>query len=369
MSAEEWYKVADVEKIPSPSLLVYPDRIAENIRRTIATVGTTDRLRPHVKTHKMPEVIKLQLAAGISKFKAATIAEMEMVADAGGKDILLAYQPVGPNVERLRQLVERFPDVRFGAVVDCEASVDRLNAAFKDAPGKLHVYLDVDCGMHRTGIEPGGRAIDIYRQIGNAANLSVGGIHAYDGHLHDSDLKVRTEKCTMEFALVRTMVEELRAEGMEVPELVAGGTPTFPIHAKSDDVVCSPGTVFLWDYGYGTNIPDMDYLVAAVLLTRVISKPGQNHVCVDLGHKSVAAENPHPRVRFLNLPVEESVSQSEEHLVLRTNTDDLEVGDVLYGVPKHVCPSVALHSRAHTIEDGQLSGEWQVVARERKLTI
>jgi D-threonine aldolase len=369
MSSEEWYKVTDVDEIPSPSLLIYPQRIAENIRRTIATVGSTDRLRPHVKTHKMPKVIQLQLAAGISKFKAATIAEMEMVAEAGGKDILMAYQPVGPNVLRLRQLVDRYPDVRFGAAVDCEASLNRLNSAFADARGKLHVYMDVDCGMHRTGIEPGGGAIDLYRQISNAPNLSVGGIHAYDGHLHDSDIKVRTEKCVVEFALVRTMVEELRAEGMKVPELVAGGTPTFPIHAKSDDVVCSPGTVFLWDYGYGTNIPDMDYLVAAVLLTRVISKPGQNHVCVDLGHKAVAAENPHPRVRFLNLPAEESVSQSEEHLVLRTQADNLEVGDALYAVPKHICPSVALHSRAHTIEDGRLTGEWQVVARERMLTI
>ena len=369
MSAEDWYKVENVDEVPSPALLVYPDRVEENIKRTIATTGTVDRLRPHVKTHKMPEVIRRQLAAGLNKFKAATIAEVEMVASAGGKDILLAYQPVGPNIGRLRQLADRFQDVRFGAVVDCTQSVSRLNEAFADAPGKLHAYLDLDCGMHRTGIVAGGRAIDVYRAISDATNLSAGGIHAYDGHLHQSDLDERTEQCEVEFEIVRSLVEELKDEGMEVPELVAGGTPTFPIHAQQDDVICSPGTVFLWDYGYGTNIPDMDYLVAAVLLTRVISKPAKNRVCVDLGHKAVAAENPHPRVRFLNLPDEEAIMQSEEHLVLHVDNDDLQVGDILYGVPKHICPTVALYSKAQVIENSRRTGEWDIVARERRLTI
>lgn len=369
MNSEEWYEVENVDEIPSPALLVYPDRIDENIRRTIACVGDPARLRPHVKTHKMPDVIRRQLAAGITKFKAATIAETEMVAEAGGKDVLLAYQPVGPNVRRLRELADRHPDVRFGTLADCEATVRNLDAAFAGSGRDFAVYLEVDCGMHRTGIEPGGRAIDIYRMIEQAANLTVGGVHAYDGHLHDSDLNVRTEKCEAEFQLVRTMIEELQEEDLPVPELVAGGTPTFPVHARHADVTCSPGTLFLWDYGYGTKVPDMDYLVAAVLLTRVISKPGRNRVCVDLGHKAVAAEQPQPRVRFLNLPVEEPVMQSEEHLVLATDRDDLEVGDVLYAVPRHICPTVALHSHAQVIENGRRTGEWKVVARDRRLTV
>jgi len=367
---EQWFQVVDLDRIPSPALLVYPARVEENIRRTIATAGSPDRLRPHVKTHKMPEVIKRQMAAGITKFKAATIAEMEMVADCGARDILLACQPVGPNIGRLKRLAEKYPEVRFAAVVDAPSVVAELAAAFEGMPRPLDVYLDIDCGMHRTGIEPGARAVDLYRQICDARSLNNGGLHAYDGHNHEEDLDKRTEQCEVEFQIVRVMAEELREEGMAVPEIVAGGTPTFPIHARHPDVTCSPGTLFFWDYGYGTHFPDLDYLLAALVLTRVISKPGPNRICVDLGHKAIAAENPHPRVRFLNLMDAEAVMQSEEHLVLDTlHADEFRIGDVLYGAPRHICPTVALHSHAYTIQEGRLTGEWEVTARSRRLTI
>lgn len=367
---EPWFQVADLDRIPSPSLLVYPERVEENIRRLIKIAGSPDRLRPHVKTHKMPELIKRQLAHGISRFKCSTIAEAEMCATAGAKDVLLAYQPVGPNVERLRRLTDKFADVRFAAVVDSPEIVTELEGAFLDAGRKLPVYLDLDCGMHRTGIEPGGRALDLYRRIDQSDTLSAGGLHAYDGHNHEQDLDQRTMKCEMDFQIIRTLAEELREEGMAVPELVAGGSPTLPIHARHEDVTCSPGTVFLWDYGYGMGLPDLDFQVAALVLSRVVSKPSRNRVCVDLGHKAVAAERPHPRVRFLNLLDGEAVMQSEEHLVLESiNAEYARVGDMLYGVPRHICPTVALYDRAYTIEDGKLSGEWEITARDRRLTI
>jgi D-serine deaminase-like pyridoxal phosphate-dependent protein len=368
--ADPWFQVADLDNIPSPSLLIYPERVEENIRRLITLAGSPDRLRPHVKTHKMPELIKRQLRQGINKFKCATIAEAEMCAAAGAPDILLAYQPVGPNINRLRQLTEKFPAVRFGAVVDTPSIVTDLEGAFLDAPRKLSVYLDLDCGMHRTGIEPGGRALDLYRSIDQSEVLEVGGLHAYDGHNHEQDLDQRTTKCEVDFQIIRALAEELREEGMPVPEIVAGGSPTLPIHLKHPDVTCSPGTVFLWDYGYGMGLPDLNFQVAALVLTRVVSRPSRNRVCVDLGHKAVAAENPHPRVRFLNLLDGEAVMQSEEHLVIESlNAEYARVGDVLYGVPRHICPTVALHDRAYVIEDGRLTGEWEITARDRRLTI
>lgn len=367
---EQWFQVVDADKIPTPSLLVYPARVKENIRRVIEMAGSADRLRPHVKTHKMPEVIKLQLAAGITKFKCSTIAEMEMVADCGASDILLAYQPVGPNIARLKALATKYPEIRFAALVDDFEIVRYLDAAFTGMPKPLDVYLDLDCGMHRTGIKPGGKAVDLYRLIHESKSLKVGGLHAYDGHNRAEEIEKRTAQCEVEFQIVRVLAEELRDEGMPVPEIVAGGSPSFPIHSQHDDVTCSPGTVFFWDYGSGTHFPDMDFLLAAILITRVVSKPLTNRICVDLGHKAIAAENPHPRVQFLNLMNAEAVMQSEEHLVLdSTNADEFSVGDLLYGVPRHICPTVALHDHAYTIHEGHLSGEWQVAARNRRLTI
>src|SRR2546423_1439411 len=100
-----WFKLSNEAEIPSPALLVYVERAEENIRRMIALAGGSARLRPHIKTHKMPALIERQLRAGISKFKCATIAEAEMTARAGAADVLLAMQPVGPNIDRLIKLI------------------------------------------------------------------------------------------------------------------------------------------------------------------------------------------------------------------------------------------------------------------------
>ena len=98
ITSPRWFEVTDVAALPSPALLVYRERVEENVRRMVAMAGGAGRLRPHIKTHKMREMIELQLGLGITKFKCATIAEAEMAAGAGVPDLLLAYQPVGPNV-------------------------------------------------------------------------------------------------------------------------------------------------------------------------------------------------------------------------------------------------------------------------------
>jgi D-serine deaminase-like pyridoxal phosphate-dependent protein len=98
MKPEPWWVVSDVAEVLSPSLLLYVDRVEENIRRMIGLAGDASRLRPHIKTHKLPEIVRLQLAHGITRFKCATLAEAEMAALAGAVDVLLAYQPVGPNI-------------------------------------------------------------------------------------------------------------------------------------------------------------------------------------------------------------------------------------------------------------------------------
>jgi len=147
--ADDWHTLADPDEIPSPALLVYPERIGENIRRMIAALGQTERLRPHVKTHKMAEVVQLQLKAGISKFKCATIAEAEMLGQAGAKDVLLANQPVGPNIDRLLGLGGWFRDVRFSTIADDAEAVGNLAQAAQAAGVTLPVWLDLDVGMGR----------------------------------------------------------------------------------------------------------------------------------------------------------------------------------------------------------------------------
>jgi len=366
----DWYRISNEAETPSPSLLVYPDRIFRNLQRMVEIVGDVDRLRPHVKTHKLPEIIGMHLSLGITRFKCATIAEAEMVAGSGGQDVLLAHQPVGPNSVRLRFLADRYPDTKWGTVVDDISVVQILSDVFRGAESDLAVYLDLNCGMNRTGIAPGPSAMEIYKAICNTPGLKAGGLHAYDGHNQEQDLASRTAKCESDFKPILDFRNKLEESSMEVPCLVAGGTPTFPIHSHYVDRQCSPGTAVLWDFGYSDSLPDLTFEYAAVLFTRVCSKPGGNRVCLDLGHKAVAADKPQPRVRLFEMESIKPVVHSEEHLTVEVeNAESLSVGDCCYGVPVHICPTVALHDIAWVVREGRAGQSWEIAARRRSLGV
>jgi len=368
--AEDWYRILNEDEVPSPALLVYPERIAVNLERMIAAAGGAGRLRPHVKTHKMPAVIGMELERGIDKFKVATIAEAEMTAAAGGRDVLLAYPVVGPAARRLARLAVGFPETRFRAIADSTTGIDDLSAAAVAAGVSLDLLLDLDVGLGRTGIRPGPEAAQLYRRIAAAPGLTAGGLHAYDGHLRDSDHARLVAAAEAAFAPVWRFRDELRAAGLPVRRTVVSGTPTFAILAARDDVEVGAGTTVLWDAGQAEISPDLDFLPAAVLLARVVSKPGTGRLCLDLGHKAVASEMPHPRLEILGLGVAGFPIHSEEHLVVETpRADEFRVGDVVYAVPRHVCPTVALHDEAVVVRDGRAVDRWQVPARRRRLGV
>ena len=366
----DWYKVTNVDDVASPALLIYPERVDENIRRMVRIAGDVDRLRPHMKTNKLPEVIRMQMAQGIMKYKCATIAEAEVAAACSVPDVLLAYQPVGPNVKRLVELVRKFPATRFSALVDDAGAVQALSQAASAAGVTLDLFLDLDCGMHRTGIAPGPDAVALYQLIARSPGLRAAGLHVYDGHIRDSDVSLRAVACDKAFSQLEGVRTQLLDSGVAVPVIVAGGTPTFPIHARRAGVQCSPGTSVFWDLGYETLLPDMDFLPAVLVLTRVISKPSANILCLDLGHKAIASEGPHPRVELLELPDARAVGHSEEHLTVETpRATEYPVGSPLYGIPWHICPTVALHQEAVVIREGRAQEKWQVVARARVITV
>ncbi len=359
------HRMANEADVPSPALLVYPDRIAANLARMVAMVGNPARLRPHVKTHKMAEVVRMHLAVGIRKFKCATIAEAEMTAAAGADEVLLAYQPVGPNIARLRQLTEKFARTRFAALCDDDGAGVAMAAAFADAPHPLAVYLDIDCGHARTGIVPGAGAAECYARLSTLRGITMAGLHVYDGHLHDSDPSLRRKNWEAAFAPVDALRRQL---GM--PPMVAGGSPTFPLHAACTDRECSPGTTVLWDFGYGDKLADVPCQHAALLLTRVISRPGRNRLCLDLGYKAVSADKAPPRARLLELPDAVHVVHNEEHLVVETpRAAEFAVGACLYALPAHICPTVSLHDEAVVVREGRAAERWAVTARRRQLTV
>lgn len=367
---DSWCRISDDNAVISPALLVFPERIRENLRRMVAIAGGPGRLRPHVKTHKMPQVVRLALEQGIGRFKAATIAEAEMAAAAGATDVLLAYPAVGPTPARLAALGRLFPGTTFRAVADCPAGVAALAAAARAAGTVMDVLVDLNVGMDRTGIAPGPEAAAVYGLIAASPGLSPGGLHAYDGHLHDPDPARLEAAAATAFAPVWRLRDELLAAGLPVPRVVASGTPTLRILARRPDVELGAGTPLLWDAGQAVVCPDLDFLPAAVILSRVVSRPAADRLCLDVGHKAVASEMPHPRLFLLGLEDAEFVGHSEEHLVIRTpRAAAYPVGTVVYAVPRHVCPTVNLHAEALAVVDGRAVDRWPIVARSRRISV
>ena len=364
--------IEDLDALPSPSLILDRGIVRRNLEAMIALARGADRLRPHVKTHKMAAIVELAGSLGITKHKCATLAEAEMVAAAGGSDVLIAYPLVGPNLVRMAELVDLYPMTTFRAVVDDLESARRLSEALTTIPRPpLPVLIDLDVGMGRTGI-PCSEAFDLCERVCGLPGLAFDGLHAYDGHIRESDPEDRRRVAEDALDAVFRLRDRLAARGRPVNRIVLGGTPTFPIHAALDKpgVECSPGTCVLHDAGYAEKFPDLPFLPAAVLLTRVVSRPRPGRLCLDLGHKAVAADPPGDRLTLLGVPEAILGPQSEEHLVVETpHADAFPPGTPLLAIPTHVCPTCALHRRAYVIEDGRLVGTWEVTARDRELRV
>jgi D-serine deaminase-like pyridoxal phosphate-dependent protein len=368
------YAIDDTSAIYSPALIFYKDLIRRNIERAVAIAGDASRLRPHVKTHKTREIVRMELDAGITKHKCATLAEAEMLADCGVRDVLLAYNMVGPNCRRMARLVERYPACSLSVLVDHPAAAQALSDALKPSSHGVDILIDLDTGQHRTGIAPGEGAVALYELLGKLPGLQPGGIHVYDGHNHQDSPAEREAAVASQLRPVLEFRARLEQKGLPVPRMVLGGTPTFPAYARLDipGIECAPGTCILHDHGYGTHFADLTgFTPAALLLTRVISRPTPTRLTLDLGYKAVASDPPAgKRCILLNVPDYQPVLQNEEHFVIETPAaGQFNPGDEVYAMPTHICPTCAMHKQAYVVTDRRVAECWDIAARDRMLTI
>ena len=370
VSGEPWYVISETRSLETPALIIYYDRLLANIRRLKKMVGDDSRIRPHVKTSKMPDVCRLLQQHYITRFKCATIAEAEMLAQLNASDVLLAYPLIGPDLDRWLQLVQRYPNTVFSCLVSNLVNAEIVNKRALSAETQLRIFIDIDAGMHRTGIGVE-KVAGLYQSLKKMRGLEVVGLHVYDGHLKITDPLQRQRQSDLLFAPIEALRNKLSEKDHAPLKLVIGGSPTFSTHIKRTDSELSPGTFVFWDMGYEAAFPDLPFEPAALVITRVIDVLDNGTCTLDLGTKSVASEMPFPRVKFLNYPDLRAVFQSEEHLNVRMmdgSRDRLpEIGEVLYGVPYHICPTVALYDYGWVVTEGRVTDQWQVQARKRKI--
>lgn len=363
------YHVEEEKEISTPALIFYRNLIEDNIERMIKVAGNAKRLWPHVKTHKNAHVVRMQMEKGITRFKCATIAEAEMVAQEGAEAALLAYPQMGPNIQRLISFVTRFKNTRLYTIGDNLEPLKELSQAAIAGNLRFPVLIDIDVGMHRTGVSPED-ALELYLKASALEGLEICGIHAYDGHLDIEDPEVRREKAGRVYDLVKQLQDEIRSKEVCCDMLVMGGSPTFPIYAEYPDTLLSPGTIVIGDAGYRNRFSDLDFMPGAAILARVVSHQKEGSFTIDLGYKGIASDHD-KKNRGIIIGIDaEPLFQSEEHWVWKMREGSVPpIGSMVYVVPIHICPTSALYPAVLVAEGGKVVDEWEVTARNRKLTV
>ena len=251
-----WYQIDNIDELDSPALVVYPERVKANISTAISMIEDVRRLRPHVKTNKAIEPTKLMITAGINKFKCATIAEAEMLGMCQAADVLLAYQPNGPKLQRFIAVIKKYPATKYSCLTDNITAAQQMAAIFYANGLNIPVFIDLNLGMNRTGIATGEAAVQLYIACVALSGINPVGLHGYDGHIRDVDFNARKQKCDEVYLKIETIQKNLSAKGFAEPIIVMGGSPGFSVYSKRKNIECSPGTFIYWDKGIAIYVPN-----------------------------------------------------------------------------------------------------------------
>jgi D-serine deaminase-like pyridoxal phosphate-dependent protein len=363
------------DRLTTPALLIDLDRVRHNLGRVVVALGgDPGRWRPHVKTAKIPAVLREFLRAGVRAFKCATTREALCLLGVlrrhgAGGDVLLAHPLAGPNLRQLARVAHEHPGCRVGVLADDPACVESI-------PRGLGIFLDVDPGMGRTGMSP--ERIDDAIGLGRRAGDAFRGVHFYEGHLHGLDAQRRRREAFACYGRLIELLDALASAGVPVPEVVTSGTPTF-LEAQGFEPFrrlpgtlhrVSPGTVAYHDLRSEEEVPALGLLPAALVLARVVSRPAPDVVTTDAGSKSVAAEAGNPCAAVAGWPHLTAMKPSEEHLPFRVGDGEApRRGQGLLLVPRHVCPTVNLAERAVLLDGGCFAGIVDVAARAHELLV
>lgn len=173
-----------------------------------------------------------------------------MLALAEAKDVLLSYQLVGPNILRWAELKKKYPLTHFSSLVDNVKSIQELGTFARNQESTFSIYIDLDLGMGRTGIHADG-INPLISAIKKQPYLHLEGLHGYDGHIHNADLRIRQLESEACYALARQALSSMQRQFPQSLQLVLGGSPSFSFYAQKENVICSPGTFIFWDWGTG----------------------------------------------------------------------------------------------------------------------
>jgi D-serine deaminase-like pyridoxal phosphate-dependent protein len=369
------HRILDAERLLTPALAIYPSIVDANIDAVLRILeGDPQRWRPHVKTAKLLSVMRRLIERGITNFKCATTLELLTACEAGAQDVLIAYPCVGARALRVGEIADRFPSVSISALVEDATHVKVWKGS------RVGLFIDINPGMNRTGIqqERDSEIIEVAGAILSSA-LPFRGVHYYDGHQNDLDVGVRTRAAHRGYDRLLEITRALAQCGFPVQETITSGTPSLLCALsyagfKQAGFVhrVSPGTLIYNDVTSLKQLPAAYGLApAVVIVATVVSHPAPNIVTCDAGHKTVSVDCGVPNCEVLGRPDLVPLAPSEEHLPIEVPAGAVvpAIGEMLYLVPRHVCPTLNNFDHALIVRGGRITGVESVTARGREAPI
>jgi D-serine deaminase-like pyridoxal phosphate-dependent protein len=355
--------------LTTPALTIDLDILERNLDRMAAycrehSIG----LRPHTKTHKAPEVGRMQVERGAVGLTVAKVGEAEVMAAAGLDDILIAFPIWGE--EKLRRIANMAREHTILLSLDNEATAEGLSRAASDAGATVGVLVEFDVGMRRCGVEPGPTALELARKIAKMPGLKFRGLMLYPGNIWGMEVD-RKQKAKQVADLVDQTLEPFRKVGMEVEIVSGGSTPSALLSHEIPGVTeIRPGTYVYNDLNtYFQGVCRLEDCAARVVAT-VVSTAVPGRAMIDAGSKTLSADalgsgpaKGHGYV--VEAPDAALIKLNEEHghLDITNSTHKFHVGEVVTVIPNHVCTCVNMHDEVFLVRNGQVVGSWKVAAR------
>jgi D-serine deaminase-like pyridoxal phosphate-dependent protein len=361
-----------IDDLDTPCLLVDLDRMEANIRSWQAAISAAGvRLRPHVKTHKVPAIAQMQLAAGAAGITVAKLAEAEVFAAHGCRDIFVAYPLIGAAKWRRAAALANICALTVG--VDGEVGARGLSAAATDAGTTLRVRVEVDSGMHRSGVAAE-RVAQLCRLVLALPGLDLDGIFTFRGiYYPGASGRSAADIGREEGQEMVALAEALRASDIPIREVSLGSTPT--AHAAARVLGVSevrPGTYVFGDYLMAERGAMRYDEIALAILCTVVSRPAADKATIDGGSKTFCGDMIPERQQLKGyaraIGVEAYLeSMSEEHGVVRLEPGaDPQVGERIAFHPIHVCTTVNLSDELIGVRDGRVETVWPILARGKR---
>ncbi|KAL5118208.1 hypothetical protein ACEQ8H_003880 [Pleosporales sp. CAS-2024a] len=356
-----------LDSLDTPSMIVDLDLMEANIKKLMDRLLPTGvNIRPHLKTTKSALLAQRLNQAGAKGGCVAKLSEAEVMCAKGFDDLLITCEVIGrPKVQRLVELFDKHRSLR--VVVDSEVGATAINAEIKRRGIKavLPVLIDLDVGLHRTGIQPGAPALQLAQCIASLDHLELIGVQGYEGHLqHVHDFEARKAKCLESMQILTSTADALRAAGHDVRVVTTGGTGTAEFCASVPGVTeVQPGSFIFMDTDYRAAI-GTTYAYSLTILATVLSTQGPNVVTIDAGLKSLTTDSGFAQCKT---PGYTYGVLGDEHgsLAWEEGSDarPLKIGDRVEMVPSHIDPTINLHDVYYAHRNGVVEEIWAVDSR------